>query len=329
MWTHLGVSGKLDKAKNFFEHPVNEDRKVFAFSDVPHLFKYIRNRLLKQRLLKVNGQWVKWDLYTAVYKEDCKNAGGLKVCPKITEHHIYPSKMELMRVKLATQVFSRSMCSGIKFYADQKVLNLQEAAGTIAFTERMNDLFDSMNRRHPIEGVRHGSRDLTVIRDSIQWLDDWERELQSGAIMKEMFLTSTTAEGLRVTMLSTLALAEYLLSKCDYKYVLTAKFNQDPLERFFGKARQAACDNDHPDMPTFLQLYRMLSVYSLLKPPRFGNCEVIEENPALDLSEFRKIFQKADNDPSHLEQLKAKLDGLVETGDWDLDDAVQDSQKKL
>ncbi|KAH7954271.1 hypothetical protein HPB49_017124 [Dermacentor silvarum] len=88
MWTHLGVSGKLDKAKNFFEHPVNEDRKVFAFSDVPHLFKYIRNRLLKQRLLKVNGQWVKWDLYTAVYKEDCKNAGGLKVCPKITEHHI-------------------------------------------------------------------------------------------------------------------------------------------------------------------------------------------------------------------------------------------------
>lgn len=78
-------------------------------------------------------------------------------------------------------------------------------------------------------------------------------------------------------------------------------------------------------MPTFPQLYRMHSVYSLLKPPRFGNCEVIEEKPALDLSEFRKIFQKADNDPSHLEQLKAKLDGLVETGDWDLDDAVQDS----
>lgn len=100
-------------------------------------------------------------------------------------------------------------------------------------------------------------------------------------------------------------------------YVLKAKFNQDPLERFFGKARQAACDNDHPDVPTFLQLYRTLSVYSLLKPPKFGSCEVIGEKSALDLPEFRKIFQKAGTDPSHLEQLKAKLDGLIKTGDWD------------
>lgn len=34
MWVHLGLSGKLDEAKNFSEHPVNEERKVFAFSDV-------------------------------------------------------------------------------------------------------------------------------------------------------------------------------------------------------------------------------------------------------------------------------------------------------
>ncbi|KAL3181021.1 hypothetical protein MRX96_037082 [Rhipicephalus microplus] len=79
-------------------------------------------------------------------------------------------------------------------------------------------------------------------------------------------------------------------------------------------------------MPTFLQLHPILSVYSLLKPPRFGNCEVIEEKPGLDFSEFRKIFQRAYDDPSHFEQLKAKLDGLVETGDWDLDNIVQDSQ---
>ncbi|KAH9371326.1 hypothetical protein HPB48_013719 [Haemaphysalis longicornis] len=110
-------------------------------------------------------------------------------------------------------------------------------------------------------------------------------------------------------MLSTLELTEYLLSKCNFKYVLTAKLNQGPLDRFFGKARQAACDNDHPDMPTFLQSYRMLSVYSLVKPPKYGNCEVIKEKLALDLPEFRNIFQKA------LPQLKAKLDGIIETGD--------------
>lgn len=70
----------------------------------------------------------------------------------------------------------------------------------------------------------------------------------------------------------------------------------------------------------------MLSVYNLIEPPELWKCEGIEEKPPLDLSEFRQIFHKDDSDPSHHEQLKAKLDGLVETGDWDLDDAIQDSQ---
>ncbi|KAH7979126.1 hypothetical protein HPB49_008288 [Dermacentor silvarum] len=67
MWTELGVSGKLCTAKHFFEHPMDEDRKVYVFSDVSHLFKCIRNRLLKQRLLKVKGQWIKWWFYVAVH----------------------------------------------------------------------------------------------------------------------------------------------------------------------------------------------------------------------------------------------------------------------
>lgn len=112
--------------------------------------------------------------------------------------------------------------------------------------------------------------------------------------MEEMFLTQTTVENLRVTLLSILALREYLLGRCDFKYALTAKFNHDPTERFFGKTKQAACDNDHQDMPTFLWLYRKLSVYSLLKPPRFGNSEVIEEKPALarPFQTLKNFFQK-------------------------------------
>ncbi|KAH9376841.1 hypothetical protein HPB48_009749 [Haemaphysalis longicornis] len=119
MWTCLGVSGKLGATKHFFEHPMSEDRKVYVFSDVPHLFKCIRNRLLRQRLLKVKEEWVKWWFYVAVYK-DLKNAGGLKVCPKITNRHVNPSNMDLMRVKLATQVFSRSMASAVKYYTQSQ-----------------------------------------------------------------------------------------------------------------------------------------------------------------------------------------------------------------
>ncbi|KAH7986066.1 hypothetical protein HPB49_026133 [Dermacentor silvarum] len=215
------------------------------------------------------------------------------------------------------------MASAIKYYTERNVFNALEAAGTVEFTERINDLFDAMNRRHPGDAVRKEGKDILVMKESLQWLNDWERDLNSGVITKEMFLTPLTAEGLRVSILSTLDLTEYLLTECGFKYVLTAKFNQDPLERFFGKVRQAAAENDHPDMPTFLQLYRMLAVYSLLKPPKFGNCEAREEAPVIDFAAFRATFKKNKSDGSNIDMLKAKLDGLIETEEWDCDDIVR------
>lgn len=51
------VSAENFEAQNFFEHPVNKGCEVF--SDVPHLFKCIRNRLLRSSAFSVFGQWVK------------------------------------------------------------------------------------------------------------------------------------------------------------------------------------------------------------------------------------------------------------------------------
>lgn len=49
MWTELGISGSLKNCKNWFD----ENRRVHAFSDAPHLIKYIRNRLEEKKILKV------------------------------------------------------------------------------------------------------------------------------------------------------------------------------------------------------------------------------------------------------------------------------------
>lgn len=53
-WTELGICGEKGKLRNYFEHPVVEDRKIFVFSDTPHLFKTIRNRWHNKRELQVN-----------------------------------------------------------------------------------------------------------------------------------------------------------------------------------------------------------------------------------------------------------------------------------
>lgn len=53
MWKILGVSAKIGKIQNSFENPFDASRKVFIFSDAPHLIKTIRNRLYSKKTLKV------------------------------------------------------------------------------------------------------------------------------------------------------------------------------------------------------------------------------------------------------------------------------------
>lgn len=51
MWREFGISGTLGSMNNFFKNPFDENRKIYAFSDMPHLFKCIRNRLKKYELM--------------------------------------------------------------------------------------------------------------------------------------------------------------------------------------------------------------------------------------------------------------------------------------
>lgn len=64
----------------------------------------------------------------------------------------------------------------------------------------------------------------------MKWLDSWESKVKDGVITSNEFLTQQTAEGLRVTIKSTIELSTFLLDKCNFSFVLTAKMNQDNLE---------------------------------------------------------------------------------------------------
>jgi len=68
------------------------------------------------------------------------------------------------------------------------------------------------------------------LSEAIVWLDEWESNVSKGLIEEKYSLTRQTYEGLRITIQSTIDLVKYLLYECDFKYVLTAKFNQDGLE---------------------------------------------------------------------------------------------------
>lgn len=81
----------------------------------------------------------------------------LKAAHKLTAAHVQPNNLQRMNVRLATQLFSRSTAIGLKAYREQGVQELQDSCGTEAFTRMTNDLFDALNARHPVEGIRKDS----------------------------------------------------------------------------------------------------------------------------------------------------------------------------
>lgn len=68
------------------------------------------------------------------------------------------------------------------------------------------------------------------MKESLQFLNDWEDMFHNRKITENQFLTANTAEGLRISLQSTLYIIEYLITRYNFTYVLTGKINQDALE---------------------------------------------------------------------------------------------------
>ncbi|GAB6024357.1 hypothetical protein CHUAL_009526 [Chamberlinius hualienensis] len=148
-------------------------------------------------------------------------------------------------------------------------------ATTISFTMKMNQLFDALNRKHPGKGVKVDSTDIKVSihfiqnkdYDGIIWIDTWEKFITNHLPEDErgMFLSRQTAESLHLTLRNSLKLTEKLLLEDEFQYVLTARFNQDPLELFFGVLCQSSGTDNHPSTLQFTYLYSTLKKVALFK----------------------------------------------------------------
>lgn len=98
----------------------SEGDKIFGFRvggmeivplfDVPHLFKGLRNNLLTKNLhFKMNNEncIAKWLHIQQFYLLDTEDQD--RICPKLTDQHILPEKINKMKVRCCTQVFSHQV----------------------------------------------------------------------------------------------------------------------------------------------------------------------------------------------------------------------------
>ncbi|XP_011883692.1 PREDICTED: uncharacterized protein LOC105570853 [Vollenhovia emeryi] len=88
--------------------------------------------------------------------------------------------------------------------------------------------------------------------------------------------------------------------------------------------RQCAGCNDHSNCPAFLQLYKLLSVYSVIKPPKYGNCTVSSDAKPITLisiNEIKAIYgnKRERQSAEYQRKIKEKLDQVLQY-DWEADD---------
>lgn len=95
----------------------------------------------------------------------------------------------------------------------------------------MNDVFDILNARHAKESFTleiWNNRAKRMLELFLTMIDDTDSVVKNDP-KKLPFAAKTTLESWRMTLKSALALTEEYF-KAGYSFVLTSKWNQDPIE---------------------------------------------------------------------------------------------------
>lgn len=255
------------------------DASCVVIKDPPHLLKSARNFLLNGNVT-VPGYTSQacWKHLQDVYSQD--SLRSLKCLPKISKQHLYDLKFSnKMKVKLASQVISKSFAAALN-YAISKNQISSAAAATSSYCSKFNDLFDVFNSSNSKDKVplrrpiSIGSSGASFLQESHSWLSQLQKLNLS---RRNVFL-----KGWRANITALFILLEDL-KKYQIKYLSIRNLCQDPLELFFGKVRQL---KRYPDAKDFSNCYAKIATSSLIRAPLRGNCEVIPEEQLLRTESF-------------------------------------------
>lgn len=98
--------------------------KIFVFFDIPHIFKNIRTALFKYQIQTECGL-VDSNVIKQLHILD--KVSNARLCPKLSDRHLYPSPADSMKVHLATQVLSQSVAVGILIMAKLQKINKKKS----------------------------------------------------------------------------------------------------------------------------------------------------------------------------------------------------------
>lgn len=225
---------KITKDEPYF---LVDDRKVLAMFDVPHLFKNLRNNLIKKNFI-FEGREVSFKDIKCTYECD-KNSSTSRALLHITDAHISPGPFQLMSCKLAMQLFSNRVVTAMKSCIMTGQLKSQTAPQTVKMIKKLNDLMDCLNSN----SLFNSNPSKCALSDKCP------QQLALLVKAKECFKTLNIVspnqknirpicfDGMEWTINAMIMLFEEQ-KKIGYHYLLTRRVNSDVIENMFSIFRQ-------------------------------------------------------------------------------------------
>jgi len=264
----------------YFSHASGE---IVCMFDPPHLFKSVRNNLLKYVFQIGDGQYADWKYIREFFDKDSKQA--LRLCPKLTVRHMELTNFSKMKVSYAVQVLSKSVAAGINTYVSLKALP-DAASDTAKFLDAMDNLVDCFNSHSryasTLKPHKHAiscdSVHIRFLQNALDWVGQW----------KPIGARSTVPciHGLKLSISALIHLWRNVSTCHGLKFLMTSRLNQDCLENLFSLIRQAGGCRDSPNAEQFGQALRQCAVKSLLVVPKRANCVVDEDVLLMSLADL-------------------------------------------
>lgn len=292
----------INNFKTFFEHPISKEN-VTVFLDACHMIKLMRNTLESKRCFSDNeNKIIKWSLLCNLNNLQQKLA--LNLANKLTNRHI-EFKNEIMKVKLATQLMSRSVAKAIQFCQDLKIPEFHNSDATIRFLVLINDLFDLLNSRNlkdpgfkkPLQS-KNVSQCFAFLQNAKEYLKSLtitikrKRTIKKKTGTRVIFISetvplwkcqaSTGVIGLLVCIESVQHLYRDVVETHYLSFLITYKVSQDHIELFFGNIRSHGGHNNNPNVQQFMAAYKKILTFIETRDKFTGNCIPLEEMPILN-----------------------------------------------
>lgn len=252
-----------------------DGNKIYLFFDSVHLLKNIRNNLLNNKRflfpafnfdgfldpIRCEGGEISWKLLHDVHEMDEKLKSNLRKAPKLSAKALHPGNNK-QSVPLVLAIFHETTSAAITSYFPQcndasNFLKLINAWWVITNSKSQFNNNNLLGNAAILDDNKPN-----FLRSMADWIDCWQREWMANC--ERFTLTEQTGSALKRTLRCTASLIEDLLAE-EYNYVLTSRFQSDPLERRYSQYRQMSGGRFLVGLKEVNTAEKILKIRSLLK----------------------------------------------------------------